>query len=441
LKLKLAVLICAFASMAMAQLSNYLGPGILTRGAGDIGTRSGEQVDLRFYADVSGVYDNGVQPIALDSKGNLIQVNGLYGVEANIGAYGVHRWKQAQLGLDYKGNFRHYTQQSFYDGSDHQFTLGYTYQKSRRLYYDVRAVAGTYSRSIGGIPGVTTSAPASVVDQPTALLFDNRTDFAEGEASLTYLLSSRTSVSLGGQGFLMDRRSKLLIGMNGYGAHASIQHRLSKVTSIGAVYERLHFQFPHLFGQSDTNSYQAFVATQFGRHWTFSMRVGAFQSEVAGLEQVALDPNIAALFGVSTVIQTFYRNQWFPSATVSLSRQFHHSNLSFNYDRYIAPGNGVYLTSRSENASATYSYTGIRKVSLMLTGGEFSLSSVGQGLVPYRQIGGGAGFTYALTRAIHLTSRYDERHQDLNFGGYRPTSSRVTFGLAFSPGKVPLSLW
>ena len=110
--------------------------------------------------DVNGVYDNGVQPIALDSKGNLVQVNGLYGVEANVGAYGVHRWKQAQLGLDYKGNFRHYTQQSFYDGSDHQFTLGYTYQKSRRLYYDVRGIAGTYSRSIGGIPGITTSAPA-----------------------------------------------------------------------------------------------------------------------------------------------------------------------------------------------------------------------------------------------------------------------------------------
>jgi hypothetical protein len=441
LKLKLAVVVCVFASTAMAQLSNYLGPGILTHGAGDIGTRAGEQVDLRFFVNINGVYDNGLQPISLDSNGSLAQVNGLYGVEANVGVYGVHRWKQAQLGLDYRGDFRHYSQQSYYDSSDHQFTLGYTYQKSRRLYYDVQVIAGTYSRAIGGIPGVTTSAPDSVVAQPTSLLFDNRTDFVEGKAGVTYLLSSRTSVTLGGQGFVMDRRSKLLIGMNGYGARASLQHRLSKVTSIGAGYERLHFQFPHLFGQSDTNSYQLFLATQFGRRWTFSVHAGAFQSEVAGLEQVALDPNIAALFGVSSIIQTFYRNQWFPSGGGVLSRQFHHSMLAFRYDRYISPGNGVYLTSRSETADASYSYTGIRKVSLTVSGGEASLASVGQGLANYRLINGGAGFTYALTHAIQIVSRYDARHQELNFGGYRPTSYRVTLGLAFSPGDVPLSLW
>ena len=156
---------------------------------------------------------------------------------------------------------------------------------------------------------------------------------------------------------------------------------------------------------------------------------------------MALDPTIAALFGVPTVVQTFYRNQWFPSASGNLSRRFHRSTLTFAYDRYISPGNGVYLTSRSENASANYSYTGIRKVSLSLMGGESSLASIGQGLVGYRQAVGGAGFTYALTRAFHLTSRYDLRHQDINFGGYRPTSYRVTLGLAFSPGNVPLSLW
>jgi hypothetical protein len=425
----------------MAQLSNYLGPGILTHGAGDIGTRSGEQVDLRFYAGVNAIYDNGIQPISVDSKGNLIQLNGLYGVEANVGAYGVHRWKQSQLGLDYRGDFRHYTENSYIDGSDHQLTLGFTYQKSRRLYFDFQTTAGSYSYGLGGVPGSLVTLPNSVVNQPTTLLFDNRTYFAEGSGSVTYLLSGRTSISLGGEGFLVDRQSSALVGMNGYGAHASIQRRLSRVTSIGAEYQRQHYQFPHLFGQSDMNSYDAFIATQFGRYWTYRMEVGSFQTEVSGLQQVALDPNIAALFGVSSVTQTFYRNDWFPSGSASLTRQFHRASLTFNYSRTLLPGNGVYLTSRGDTAGAGFSYTGVRKLSLMISGGESSLSSIGQGLPGYRQFTGGAGGTYAVTRPIHLVARYDYRYQDINFGGYKPSSYRVTLGFAFSPGNVPLSLW
>src|SRR5262250_3339485 len=99
-------LVCAFASTAAAQLSGYLGPGVLTRGAGQIGTRSGQEVDLRFFVNASGVYDNGIQPVSVDSKGNLVQVNGLWGTELAFGAYGVHQWRNSQLGIDYHGNFR-----------------------------------------------------------------------------------------------------------------------------------------------------------------------------------------------------------------------------------------------------------------------------------------------------------------------------------------------
>src|SRR5579871_6203354 len=49
-------LLVAAASTAAAQdsvdLNSYLGPGVVSRGAGDIGMRSGEQVNLRYYAGV-----------------------------------------------------------------------------------------------------------------------------------------------------------------------------------------------------------------------------------------------------------------------------------------------------------------------------------------------------------------------------------------------------
>lgn len=61
-------LVCLLSCSVWGQIGNYLGPGVLSRGAGDIGTRSGAQVDLRYYFDVSGVYDTGLQPFAVDPK-------------------------------------------------------------------------------------------------------------------------------------------------------------------------------------------------------------------------------------------------------------------------------------------------------------------------------------------------------------------------------------
>src|SRR6266581_4320321 len=136
---------CLLAATAAAQQTDsYLGPGVLSRGVGDIGTRSGHQVDLRFYAGVSGIFDNQVQPVSVDSKGNLVRIDNLYGVEGNLGAYGVHNWRTAALGLNYRGTYRHYNEQSYFDGSDHMLDLGYTYRKSRRVVFDLRQLAGSY---------------------------------------------------------------------------------------------------------------------------------------------------------------------------------------------------------------------------------------------------------------------------------------------------------
>jgi hypothetical protein len=441
LKYRLLALACAFASTAAAQLGNYLGPGILTRGAGDVGTRSGQEVDLRFYAAVTGIYDNGLQPISVDSKGNLVQTGALEGAEAQIGAYGVHRWRASQLGLDYHGTFRYYPNNSYYDGSDHTLVLGYTAQKSKRLYFDVNGVGGTVSQFLGYVPGLAVPL-SSTVNDPTLLLFDNRTDFVEAAAAATYLLTSRTSFTAGGQGFFIRRQSSLLVGLNGYELRGSLQHRVTRRTSIGAAYEHTHYDYPRAFGQADINAYRGVLGVQLSRRWTFSLRAGVYQLQVQGLQQVAVDPVITALLGVTATIETFYAQRLFPAGEAHLTRTFRNSLLSFDYSRGITPGNGVYLTSRQENAGASFSYTGIRKFNMGVTGGETSLSSVGQSaLQPYRQITGGAGVTYALTPAIHIVSRFDARHQAIDLFGYRRTSERVTIGLAFSPGNVPLSLW
>ena len=439
-------LVCVFASTASAQIGDYLGPGVLSRGAGDIGQRSGEQVDLRFFGNVTGIYDTGRQPFSVDPKGNLVEVNGLYGVEASFGVYGTHRWRRANLGLDYRGSFYHYPDSSYNDGSDHNLALGYTYQKSRRLIFDLRQIAGTTSRGVGnygGLYGAYYSSPSTdIVNQPTTLLFDNRVYYIESAMDVNVVQSARTIYTMGGAGYTVHRQAQNLIGVNGYELHGSVTHRLSKTRGIGLHYTHLHFDFPRAFGESDINMAEASYNGRIGRYWTFSLGAGAFLAEVQGLQQVALDPVIAALLGQSSVTQTFYRKVTYPSGQANLTGHINKTSiLSFGFARSVTPGNGVYLTSRSDSATASYSYTGIRKWNLGVDGGYNTLSGIGQGLQRYGQVTGGAGFTYGVTRVIHIIGRFDARHQQIDLSGFRRTGYRTSIGIAFSPGDVPLSLW
>ncbi len=437
----LAALWCGCWFTALAQIGgDYLGPGILSTGAGNIGQRSGEQVDLRFFADVMGVYDNGLEPFSLNSKGQLYTVNGLYGEQVDAGIYGQHAWKRAVLGLDLRGNYYHYDNDSYFDGSAANATLGFTYQKSRRLIFGLRGTAGT--TKIGfGVPGYYTPPEGTVVGQQSAILFDNRLYYLQGSASMTYVMTPRTSFTVGGQGFDSQYAASGLIGVYGYAGYGAVQHRLSRTKTVGALYQRMHYQFVRSYGYADLNIAELFVAAQITRRWNFSLGAGAAQSGVQAVEQISLNPVVAALLGTSFGFQTYHSTTYYPYGSASLTGKFKTSLFSATYSKTIAPGNGIYLTSRQDSGSATYSYTGIHNWNFGLSAGYSRLGAISQGLQPYSAFIGGLGITYNLTRAFHAVARYDFRHQDINAIGYRRDGSRVSLGIGWSPGDVPLSLW
>src|SRR5215470_8956987 len=96
-------LLAGLASVASAQFDSgtgYLGPSILSRGASGVGTRGGQQLDLRFFANINAIYDSGLAPLISDNKGQLLDVPAQEGIEGQIGAYGSHTWRTAVLGLD-----------------------------------------------------------------------------------------------------------------------------------------------------------------------------------------------------------------------------------------------------------------------------------------------------------------------------------------------------
>jgi hypothetical protein len=439
--LVIGVGILATTSPAAGQAGSYLGPGVLSRGAGTVGSRAGQQVDLRFGASVSGFYDNGLVPIVTDEKGELLKPGGQYGVEASLFAYGSHQWRRSQLGLEYSGNYRYYTNSQYYNGSDQMLVLGFTHQQSQRLVFDFREVAGTLGRQNSGILGNIAALPTDAFDPNTSLLFDNRATFLQTGMDVSYLLSPRTSIRVGGQGYLVERQSKALIGVQGYTLSGALQHRVSRDTTIGVNFDHVHYDFPRAFGESDINSFQGMWARGLGRYWTISLQGGVFLVEAQGLQRVQLEPAVAAILGVSTGIQAFYKKSTFPVVNAAISRRFKSAILSFDYARSYNPGNGVYLTSRSEGADVNFTYSGVRKWSFSAAGGATSMSGIGQQTTSYRQATAGVGATRSLTRSLYVIARVDGRHQDLGVSSFRRNSYRVSIGLSFSPGDLPLTLW
>ena len=147
---------------------------------------------------------------------------------------------------------------------------------------------------------------------PASLLFDNRANYLQSSLDVNYLKSERTVFTFGGEGFGIWRKASGLIGMEGYDLHGTIRHRLSLRTTIGVTYQHAHYDYPKAFGESDIDMYSGNYATQFGRYWTLSAKAGVYKAEVIGLQQVAVDPVIAALLGVSTTVRTFYKKTVFP---------------------------------------------------------------------------------------------------------------------------------
>jgi hypothetical protein len=438
-----ATLLAGAVSTVAAQdsgLGNYLGPGVLSRGVGDVGMRSGEQVDLRYYGGVSGIVDTNLQPFTLDAHGNLLRIHNLYGVEVNGGAYGVHHWKRSLLSLDYGGDYHHYLNSSSYAGSDQHLTLGYTVQPTRRWTLDLREGVGTLSVATSELANAPSSDTNSAFT-PATLLFDARTTFVQSSAYATYFKSARTSFTMGGSGFLQEQKFSGLSNSGGYTLTGSAQRRTSKVTTVGVSYSYSHYEFPGFHSNSDSNSYHGTFATALGPFWTFSLEAGVTVSEVNSQVTFALPAELAALLGQPTLTENAYSRTIYPSGSATLQRKFRHASLGFNYARGLSSGNGTTGTARLDNANLSLSYTGVRKLNIGLYGGYYSLTSVGQSSGKFDTYTGSTGFTYTLGHGVSLTARYAVNQQQIELGGFHRTTTRATVGLLFSPGTLPLALW
>ncbi len=418
----------------------YEGPSILSRDKSLIAERAGKLLDFRFYGEVTGVYDSGLTPVATNAQGNLINVGANYGAEAGVGIIGSRRWRRDKLNLEYKGSYRHYTTQSYFDGVDQFLNLAYSHALKRRLYLDLKETVGTSSLANGGfsyLPLTNTDLFAV----PANELFDNRTNYLQSRVDLTWQKSARVSFGLGGEGFVVRRRSLALAGLNGYRTNANVAYRLTRRQTISAGYRYTYFDFQRAFGNAKLQTATVGYSIGLSRKWDFSMDVGGTRIETLGLTQVSIDPAIAAIVGRNVAVVTFFRTVYSPDVEARLIRRFNRSSFILNYAITTTPGNGVYLASRENVGGGSYSYGGYRRLTVGMNVSYSELSSLGQSLGKYTNLQGGAGITYKLVRDTHLQMRYDYRHYTTQNTLFQKDSNRVTIGLAFSPGETPLAIW
>ncbi len=261
---KLFVAACTLAGIALAQ-----GPSGLARSGGDVGSRSGQLANLRFYGGIGGVFDNGLVPFAADAQGNLIRVPGIYGVEARVGAYGVHSWRHAQLGLDYSGSFRHYPERPFFDSIDQAVTMSWNHQLSERLSYNLRQGAGTYGRA-GAVRSTFDVASDNPAATPASQYFDTRTHYAVSSADVTYTQSPRTAYTFAGDAFVSNRRVQGLADSWGYTLSGLWNRRLSQRNSVGVRYALGQYYTPNLFMDSISHTFEGTFSTLLGQRWSLT---------------------------------------------------------------------------------------------------------------------------------------------------------------------------
>ena len=440
-----ALATCALVVPVYAQInpfeSNDAGPALLTRGQAPAAMAT-PQIDLRPFFEVTGVYDTGLAGVIVNNQGQLADASA-GGVEVDGGISGVHTWKHTSVGLDYRGTFRDYSQQTFYSGTDQSLLLGVTHQISKHINLALRESAGLFSRDVSllGLPQTVPFDPSTSYI-PTTDFFDNRTIYGSTQADLTIQKSSRLSFNFGGDGFLARRRSTALYGTTGGAARGDVEYRMSRRTTIGGGYTYTHFDFTHVFSGTDVHTAVGTYAVRITEKTEFTAYAGAQRAETKFIQTVPVDPVVAALIGAAAENVVIHNIGWSPTANARLSRTVQNGVFYLAAGRTVTPGNGLFLTSRMTSVMAGYAYTGLRRWSFNSEVTAGLGKSIGNVIGDYNTYAGTITVSRRISGAWSTVSSFSaRRYESPDFANYNRTVYTARVGVGFSPGDVPLRVW
>ena len=432
----------ALLGWALPVFAQYAGPAILSRGEAP-GSLSPPEIKFRPFVEIAGTYNTGLSGVATtDAQGSLPNVDS-YGLTVGFGVSGVHSWRHTKLSLSYLGNLADYYQNTEYDYISQSLHLGIQHQIARHVSISLREDGGVSSRGFGlfGLSQTVAYDPTQAY-VPTTDFFDNHTYYLSSQADAIYQRSARLSFGFGGDNFIYRYSSHSLTGSLGLGAHGDMQYRLSRHTTAGGGYRFNHFTYSRLNAATDAHSFSLSLSHSLSARTEFSVSAGAMRVEQKFIQNVAVDPVIAAILGIGTTTEISHAVVWGSVWSGRLSHVLRSGVLFANAGRSLTPGNGLFLTSYVTTVGGGYTYTGLRTWSLSALVHSNWAKSVGNIQGDYNDLAGGISASRRLMRSVHLVFGVEARqYRSPNFHNYNRLTTGAHVGLGFTPGEVPLRIW
>lgn len=452
--LKACALVCAFEAMftvamraqtASAQGPNvsYSGPAVLGRSLGASVSPRSEQVRFRFFGSARAVYDSGLTGVRLETTGEPSNFNG-YGWEFTGGVYGMKNWKRTQVSLGYAGGYRDYASSGAGSGQSHSLLLGVTQTINPRVIFNSTVSAATVTRAYGY--GYGFQRPGNQTDPafdlaPTDDVYDSRITFITNSNSMVFQLSPRMQASANGGVFLTKRAGALISGQ-GIFAGGDLSKRLTRTQTISVNYNFNRFNFSNRYGGSFIHGVGVGWGVALSRRWELSLNGGVARVESEGVQNVVLSPEVAAIIGQTHAAQAFYRKSYYPTYQGRITGKFRKYSVAGGYRQNIMPGNGSFLTSRVESATAGYSYNGFRKINIGAMANYNRLNNLLLTSGRATSMSAGVNVGYQLRRDVQLTfSAMARRFDSGGSSTFNRDGVRLAVGIAYSPGEIPLALW
>lgn len=380
------------------------------------------------------VFQNGVYQGTTSTSGIGVDLGG------SIGAY--RSFATGQISLTYGGDFHDYTTPNYPTGFDQNVNLYVRKILTPRWSLYLGTNAGIFYNGGNYFP-LAATVVASNAGQGTVLNpFSQNTKFLSTSVSLSYQQSLRWSYTIGGDLYLSRYYGRGTFGSTGGDGMGSISYRLTRLTTLSGSFSHSYYGYQGAAGDSSVNSVYATLSHQFYHsHWQVGASAGVswVNSEgaffIPGFLPSPVDQQLTAVITEGTYKST----STVPSFTLSATKTWQHTSLSFSGGQSVNPGNGLYLASRNLFFS-TYYNVAYRRSNLSFGGTYSRLNSISNNISSaYGSSGANVNYTYRLARWFGVNASYNLTYYG-NIGSVGGRiDNRIMFGLTFSTPSVPFS--
>jgi len=378
------------------------------------------------------VYDTNLGTL----QGNQAVSEGGFGYSVGGGVTASHQSKTSVLSLSYRGDYRHYGSVGYGSGTDQNLALSYSQQLSRRWNMTADVGAGILLYG-GGFYSVAPSAASTVVTNP----FSPETRFLSAGLNFSYRQTRRLSYVFGGQFYLSNYNFPGAINSVGGSGIASIVYQLTGKTSVSGSYSHSYYHYGHDAGNSTLDGGSFTLSHEFAAHWQATLTAGLMRSHAVGIISIPVSVIVGQQTVPGYVTGPYDQVTLVPSFQGSVTHYQRRSAFSVSAGQGIQPGNGAYLTSRTQFLNGTYSYS-MQRSNLSFGYGYFHLTSIANSVSQGYSTGNfSASYSYVVRRHLSANFRYDLiSYGGLgSYGGF--VGHRLTFGVAYSSESIPMTLF